>query len=84
VVALDVRRPGAAAGLHDVGVERALHEEVDALAVLLRVADDVERGLLEDPDELPADGLALLLRVADPGEAARNCSRASTTRRSTP
>ena len=34
----------------------------------LGVADDVERGLLEDADELPADDLALLLGVADPGE----------------
>src|SRR3712207_7687537 len=49
-------------------VERALHEEVDGLAVRLRVGDHVERGLLEDADELPADGLALLLRVADPGQ----------------
>ena len=36
VVGLDVRGAGAAAGLHHVGVERALHEELDALAVLRR------------------------------------------------
>ena len=36
--------------------------------MLLGVADDVERGLLEDPDELPADDLPLLLGVGDPGQ----------------
>ena len=60
--------PAAAAGLHHVGVEGALHQELDLLALLGRLADDVGLGLLEDPDELPADDLALLLGVGDPGQ----------------
>ena len=64
VVALDVGGAGAAAGLDDVGVERALHEEVDGLAVGAGVGHDLAGGLLEHPDELAPDGLALLLRVA--------------------
>ena len=65
VVALDVGRAGAAAGLDDVGVERALHEELDRLA---RRPDDRARLGLEDADELAADRLALGLRVGDAGE----------------
>ena len=57
VVGLDRRRPGAAAGLDDVGVQRPLHEEV-------RVAD-LRRLLLEDADELGADDLALALGLGD-------------------
>ena len=68
VVRLDVRRAGAAAGLDDVGVERALHEELDALAVGRGVGDDLAPGGLEDADELAADDLALLLGVGDAGE----------------
>ena len=52
--------------LDDVGIERALGQEVDRAALRQR------RGLLlEDPDELVADDLALLLRVLDPGQAAQ-------------
>ena len=47
VVRLDVRRALAAAGLDDVGVERALHEELDLFAVLARLGDDLARGRLE-------------------------------------
>ena len=69
VVRLDVRRAGAAAGLDDVRVERALHEELDRVVAVARVrADDVARRLLEDPDELAADDLALLLGVGHPGQ----------------
>ena len=57
VVGLDRRRAGAAAGLDDVGVQRALHEEA-------RVAD-LRRLLLEDADELGADDLALALGLGD-------------------
>ena len=60
--------PLAAAGLDDVGVERALDEELDGLAVRARVGDDLARGRLEHPDELAADDLALLLRVGHPGQ----------------
>ena len=60
--------PAAAAGLDDVGVERALHEELDLSALLAGLADDLARGLLEHADELASDDLALLLRVGDPGE----------------
>ena len=79
VVALDVRRAGAAAGLDDVGVERALHEELDRLAVGPGLGDDLAGRLLEDPDELAADDLALLLGVGDPGERVEEPLRASTT-----
>ena len=39
VVGLDVRRPGAAAGLHHVGVERALHQERDLVAGCAALAE---------------------------------------------
>ena len=68
VVGLDVRGAGAAAGLDDVRVERALHEELDRLAVRAGLGDDLARGLLEDADELAADDLALLLGVGDAGQ----------------
>ena len=70
VVGLDVGGAGAAAGLDDVGVERALHQERDLVAVGAadRVGEDLGLGGLEDPDELPADDLALLLGVGDPDE----------------
>ncbi len=68
VVGLDVGGARAAAGLDDVGVERALDEELDLLALLGRLADDLGLGGLEDPDELAADDLALLLGVGDAGE----------------
>ena len=68
VVRLDVGGAGPAAGLDDVGVERALHEERDLVALLGRGAEHLGLGGLEDPDELAADDLALLLGVADPGE----------------
>ena len=65
VVGLDVGGPGAAAGLDHVGVERALHQEADLVAVLDRLAEHLDLGGLEGADELPADDLALLLRVGD-------------------
>ena len=70
VVGLDVRGARSPAGLDDVGVERALHEEGDLVAVVAGTASPEDLGLggLEDPDELAADDLALLLRVGDPGE----------------
>ena len=68
VVRLDVRGAGAAAGLDDVGVERALHEEADRLAVGGRLEHERLLGRLERADELASDDLALLLGVADPGE----------------
>ena len=68
VVALDVGGAGAAAGLDDVGVEGALHEEVDGLAVGPGVGHHATGGLLEHPDELAPDRLALLLGIGDAGE----------------
>ena len=68
MVALDHRgRPVAAARLDEVGVERALHEELG-----LGQAAGV---LLEDADELVADRLALLLRVDDPVRGGRRSGR---------
>ena len=63
VVGLDVRGAGAAAGLHHVGVERALHQELD-----VPLGVDLARRRLEDPDELASDDLPLLLRVGHAGE----------------
>ena len=70
VVGLDVGGAGAAAGLDDVGVERALHQEGDLVAVAAAHGVGQHLGLrgLEDPDELAADDLALLLRVGDTDE----------------
>ncbi len=65
MVRLDVRGAGAAARFDDVGVESALHEELDRLALGLGLCDQVELHLLERADELAADDLALLLGVAD-------------------
>ena len=45
VVALDVGGAGAATGLDDVGVERALDQELDGLTVRAGVGDDLARGL---------------------------------------
>ena len=68
VVGLDVGRALAAAGLDHVGVERALHQEGDLLALRGGSAQDVALGGLEDPDELATDDLALLLGVGDARE----------------
>ena len=72
VVRLDRHRgpAGERDALDDVGIERALGQE-------LRAADRLGFGL-EDLDEEPADGLALDLGVGDAGEAPRNFSAAST------
>ncbi len=75
VVGLDVRGARAAAGLHDVRVERALHQEVDRLAVRTGLGDHLAGGLLEDPDELAPDDLALLLGVADAGQRVEEALR---------
>src|SRR5699024_45239 len=68
VVALDVRCAGTAAGLDDIGVQGALDEEGDLLALVLGLEHEVGGGGLEGADELAADDLALLLRVGDPGQ----------------
>ena len=60
VVALDVRGAAAPAGLHHVGIQRALHQELDVIAV---APNDIPHRALEGPDELPADDLALALGV---------------------
>ena len=62
MVALDHRRRAVgAAGLDEVRVERALHEELGL--------HEPAGVLLEDADELVADRLALGLRLGDAGEA---------------
>ena len=83
VVALDVRGAGAAAGLDDVGIERALDEELDR-SPWPGLGDDLAGRRLEDPDELAADDLALLLRVGDAGERVEEPLGASTTLSRTP
>ena len=59
----DLRLAGAGAGrLDDVGIDRALGEELDAFETMCL--------LVEDLDEGPADRLALGLGVGDAGEGA--------------
>ena len=53
--------------LEDVGIDRSLTEELDAL--------DLPRLLLEDGDELGADDLPLLLGVGDPLQFAEETVR---------
>ena len=77
VVALDVRRARSAAGLDDVGVQRALDEELDGrrpeLTQLLR--HHFRDGALEAADELAADDLALALGVGSPRQLAEELVR---------
>ena len=64
VVGLDVRGAGAATGLHDVGVERALDQVRRVLGTAVAASPKhADLGGLEDADELAADDLALLLGV---------------------
>ncbi len=65
MVALDVGGSGAPAGLHDVRIEGALHQEFYRVPCFVGAACDVSRGLLEDPDELTPDDLAFGLGVSD-------------------
>ena len=73
VVALDVGRARAATGFHDVGIERALYEELHGL-VGARCIDDGPRRILEHPDELATNDLALGLGVAHVGERIKETS----------
>ena len=54
----------SAAGLYDVRIQRALHEELDFLAGGTGLFDDLTLRLLKSANELLADDLALLLRLA--------------------
>ena len=49
VVALDVGGARSAAGLDDIGIQRALHQELD---VRTAIAHDISDRALERPDEL--------------------------------
>src|SRR5271165_5745674 len=62
-MALDVRGAAAPAGLHDVGIQRALHEELDLRPA---VSHDVSHRTLERADELASDDLAFAFRIGDP------------------
>src|ERR1035437_4130787 len=53
-----------AAGLDDVGVERALHQPVHSACFF----GDARSLVVEDGDELSADALSLCLRVDDPSQ----------------
>ena len=64
MVRFDVGRAIAAAGLYDVRIQRALHEEFDFLAGGTGLFDDLTLRLLKSADELLSDDLALLLRLA--------------------
>ena len=65
MVGLDVGRAVTAAGFDDVGVEGALHEELDFLAAGAGFFEDLTLGFLEGADELLADDLALALGFGD-------------------
>src|SRR5450432_3479775 len=68
---LDVRRAGTTARLDDIGIQRALHEEVNR-----RRGRDLARGRLECTNELATDDLPLRLGVTYRGERRqeRRCS----------
>jgi hypothetical protein len=84
VVGLDVRGAGAATGLHDIRVQRALDQVVHRFTVLAGRGHHVPGRLLEDPDELPADDLGFCSGSVTPASAVRNRSAASTTCNRTP
>ena len=85
VVRLDVGRAGAAAGLDDVGVERALDEELDRVALGVGASPTTSRAACS---KTRMNSRPMILRFSSgsvtPASAARNRSRASTTTRSTP
>ena len=68
VVALNVGRALAAAGLDDVGVQGALDEELHLAAGSANLFDDLLLGGLEGADELAADDLTLRLGLGDAGQ----------------
>ncbi len=68
VVALDVGGARTPTRLHHVRVERALHQEVDRLAMDAGVGHHLPSCAFEHPDELTADDLALGLGLAHPGQ----------------
>ena len=63
LVALDIRGTGSTAGLDNIRVQRALHEEFDLLSVRACVLNYLSRGLLEHPNEFAPDDLPLLLWI---------------------
>ena len=86
VVGLDVGGAGAAAGLDHVGVERALHEERDLVAVAPPTASP--RISASAASKTRMNSRPMILRFSSgsvtPASASRNCFSASTTCRSTP
>ena len=75
VVALDVGRALAAAGLDDVGVQGALDEELHLAAGSANLFDDLLLGGLEGADELAADDLTLRLGLGDAGQGGQETLR---------
>src|SRR4051812_39842768 len=65
VVALYVRGPGATTALDDVGIQRALNQELNRLTLRSGIGDYLCCGILEYSNELSANDLSLLLRVVD-------------------
>src|ERR1019366_10304934 len=68
VMRLDVGRARASAGLHDIGIERALNQPLDGMTRPLARPVQIACCLLETTDELSAYDLELLLRVRDSGQ----------------
>ena len=68
MVALDVGRALAAAGLDDVGVQGALDEELHLAAGGANLFDNLLLGGLEGTDELATDDLTLRLGLGDAGQ----------------
>ncbi len=71
MVALDVCGARASPGLHDIRIQRALHQELDRLTVSGRLKHERLGRVLERADELPPNDLALRLRVGHPGQGVR-------------
>ncbi len=84
VVALDVRRSRTAAGFDDVGVEGALDEEADLLALVLGLADEFGPAC----SKVRMNSRPMIFRFSSgsvtPASWVRNRSRASTVTSRTP
>ena len=68
MVALDVGRTLAPAGFDDVGVKRALHQELNLATGSSNLLNDAALSRLEGANEFAANDLTLGFRVGYPGQ----------------